>query len=134
MTPPYAIEKRITQPYEDRLLHYLANWWNWDDGKTEEVMKQILAHPLCDRGTALLLYWRSQTPEIEADVSRIPLYQQPDFELAALIEARLQENQFASEVISYDPKEDADLPEKFKREVPFEWLQPSAGIRPDFGR
>jgi hypothetical protein len=38
-------------------LHQLAWNWNWDDSR--DVPGQIIRHPLCDRSTALLIYWRA---------------------------------------------------------------------------
>ncbi len=124
----------LQSPFE---LHYLANWWNWGDGKTEEVMKAILSHPLCDRGTALLIYWLGVTPDIAADETQIPSWQMPSFELAALTEARLRENKFASQIIAYNPAESAEFADSLnyaKREVPFEWTQPSPGVPFDVQR
>ncbi|MGX2954874.1 DUF4274 domain-containing protein [Shewanella sp. JL219SE-S6] len=39
-------------------LHYVAANLNWDNGL--ESPAAILNHPLCDAGTALLLYWYGQ--------------------------------------------------------------------------
>ena len=36
-------------------LHIFATHYNWDDGF--EIPKWIINHPLCDRGTALMMYW-----------------------------------------------------------------------------
>jgi hypothetical protein len=38
-------------------LHEFVNEMNWDGGGTDRL-KHVLAHPNCDRGTALMIYWR----------------------------------------------------------------------------
>src|SRR5215207_4128317 len=38
-------------------LHDFATHYNWDDGF--EVPKWIINNPLCDRGTALMMYWHA---------------------------------------------------------------------------
>ncbi|MBA4032279.1 MAG: hypothetical protein C0478_15520 [Planctomyces sp.] len=45
----------VTDPEE---LHVFASFYNWDGG--DHDLLQVLHHPLCDLGTALLIYWRSQ--------------------------------------------------------------------------
>src|SRR5262245_5361282 len=39
-------------------LHIFADNFNWDCESGE--LKQLIQHPLCDLGTALLIYWRGQ--------------------------------------------------------------------------
>lgn len=45
---------QLTSPEE---LHQLALNYNWDDGV--ETPAWIIKQPFCDRGTALLLFWRA---------------------------------------------------------------------------
>ena len=37
-------------------LHAFADRWNWDWG--DKPILRVIVHPLCDRGTALMIYWR----------------------------------------------------------------------------
>src|SRR5690349_14309970 len=46
--------RQITSPEE---LHQLAWNYNWDDGI--EIPFWVIRQSFCDRGTALLLYWRA---------------------------------------------------------------------------
>jgi len=39
-------------------LHNFAVHYNWDDGF--EIPKWIINNPLCDRGTALMMYWHAR--------------------------------------------------------------------------
>lgn len=39
-------------------MHFLADIYNWDDG--EEVLDWIISNPKCDKGTALLIFWRAE--------------------------------------------------------------------------
>ncbi len=36
-------------------LHAFASHYNWDDGIRD--MRGVIENPLCDRGTALMIYW-----------------------------------------------------------------------------
>lgn len=46
------LERELNTPEK---LHEFAARYNWDDGL--EVPRWIVNHPLCDRGTALMMYW-----------------------------------------------------------------------------
>ncbi|MCA6431233.1 MAG: DUF4274 domain-containing protein [Cytophagales bacterium] len=39
-------------------LHYLASIFNWDDDLN--VLDWIISSPMCDKATALLIFWRAQ--------------------------------------------------------------------------
>lgn len=78
----------FVSPLESALeLHYLAREWNWDDGKTAEVMTSIINHPLCDRGTALLLYWDGAAPYLERNIAMVEEWERPIAELARRVKA-----------------------------------------------
>src|SRR5437763_15602157 len=58
-------------------LHEFLDRWNWDGGT--EPVRRALAHPLCDRGTVLLVYWRID-----------PIfYLKPDHDTRAKVKANL---------------------------------------------
>ena len=64
--------KKIETPSQ---LHYLAGIYNWDDGT--EVLDWIISSPRCDKGTALLIFWRAEPDyytkfdnELEADTDK----------------------------------------------------------------
>ncbi|MBL7717372.1 MAG: DUF4274 domain-containing protein [Flavipsychrobacter sp.] len=45
----------INNPLE---LHFIADNYNWDDGV--ELLDWIINSPLCDKATAMMLFWRAQ--------------------------------------------------------------------------
>ena len=53
--PDQVLFDTLTDPVE---LHYLAHIYNWDDGA--EALSWIINRPYCDKGTAALIFWRSQ--------------------------------------------------------------------------
>ncbi|QXH49076.1 DUF4274 domain-containing protein [Pseudomonas fakonensis] len=83
-------------------LHYLAAHLNWDDGLL--APRAILAHPLCDAGTALLLYWYGQgwwQAGAESDATAF---------YAGLVQ-RFAEGGFSSYGIAFDPFADNFVPD-----------------------
>jgi hypothetical protein len=56
--PEYWVEfdRALSQVETPEELHEFVDRWNWDGGS--EPIRRVLAHPLCDRGTALMVYWR----------------------------------------------------------------------------
>src|SRR5437868_6949980 len=80
---------RLGSPEE---LYQLAWNWNWDDGCA--VPRWIIRHPLCDRGTALRVYWtaapgwyRQYSDRHEMEVGRS--YELDGYDLVKEIEERL---------------------------------------------
>jgi hypothetical protein len=49
----WAFFDSVTDPEE---LHIYADHFNWDGGVGQ--LRRVIHHPLCDGGTALLIYWR----------------------------------------------------------------------------
>ena len=47
--------EKIEKPAQ---LHYLADIYNWDD--EIDVLDWIISSPVCDKGTALLIFWRAE--------------------------------------------------------------------------
>lgn len=90
---------RVESPVE---LHYFAMGYNWGDG--DEKLRAVLDHPLCDLGTATMIYWLSQPDlilgwEAEGDA---------DAEGLALIkdnQARLVAEDYAHRQIRFDPRD-----------------------------
>ncbi|WP_417761656.1 DUF4274 domain-containing protein [Shewanella sp.] len=93
----------ISQLQSMEELHYVAANLNWDDGIT--AAQAIINHPLCDAGTALLLYWRGQGYWYSKPNS--PAAEKQFF--AELI-ARFSDNRFASYRIAYDAVGEMMLP------------------------
>lgn len=88
-------------------LHYCAWNYNWDDGLA--MLWQIIAHPLCDWGTALLIYWRADPGWLhDPRPSRTAALLEETGVHALLreIEAKLLRGHFTP-TIAFDPTNDA---------------------------
>ena len=94
----------VTDPEE---LHLYADGFNWSGGV--ETLRHVVQHRLCDRGTALLIYWRG-SPGYMAQFADRSETRNPDqadhFDLLQEIEQKVIANQFASRRFHYDPKND----------------------------
>jgi hypothetical protein len=93
----------VTDPEE---LHLFADGFNWDCGCSE--MAQVIAHPLCDFGTALLVYWRG-SPRYYLrykDRSEVKKHELPVFDLLQEIERRVLAGKFRTRSQPYDPRND----------------------------
>jgi hypothetical protein len=94
----------VTDPEE---LHLFADGFNWDTGV--EAVKRVIRHPLCDRGTALLIYWRG-APGYYARYSDHSEITERDyvahFDLLREIEQKILAGHFRKHQFHYDPKSD----------------------------
>lgn len=86
-------------------LHFVAANLNWDNDDPDMV-RAIIEHPLCDAGTALLLYWYGQgfyysTPET---------LDTPFGQLFKTITDRFVERGYASYKIHFDPIKECFMP------------------------
>jgi len=94
----------VTDPEE---LHLYADGFNWDTGVEE--MRRVIRHPLCDRGTALLIYWRGAPGYYAryADRSETPNPDRADhYDLLREIEQKIIAGHFRMHHFHYDPKSD----------------------------
>ena len=109
-------------------LHYLASIFNWDDEL--DVLEWIINSPLCDKGTALLIFWRSQPDyytrfdneeeaEIAGEAFRLVRNIIKNFQDGFYQRARIRFNPKSDEFdINYvDPKAKWDIPEEMKKGV-----------------
>lgn len=86
-------------------VHFVAANLNWDDDDPN-IVRAIIEHPLCDAGTALLLYWYGQgfyysTPET---------LNTPFGQLFKTITDRFVERGYASYKIHFDPIKECFMP------------------------
>lgn len=86
-------------------LHFVAANLNWDDDDPD-IVRAIIEHPLCDAGTALLLYWYGQgfyfsTPET---------LDTPFGQLFKTITDRFVARGYASYKIHFDPIKECFMP------------------------
>jgi hypothetical protein len=115
-------------------LHLLADRWNWDGGLRGP--QAIIRHPRCDRGTALLVYWRA-SPEYYlryASRDEVPVEEREQFDLLAEIEAGVLKGQYQNRRIPFDPHKERssgsmDQTEP-KRTIPAAMLVPVKPARP----
>jgi hypothetical protein len=88
-------------------LHLYAEGFNWDTGV--EGMRRVIRHPLCDRGTAFLIYWRG-SPGFFARFAARTETSNPDqadhFDLLLEIERKVVAGHFQSRRFHYDPRND----------------------------
>jgi len=109
-------------------LHLYADGFNWDTGVKE--MRRVIQHPLCDRGTAFLIYWRG-APGFMARFADRSETRNPDqadhFDLLCEIEQKMIAGDFKTYQFQYDPKSDKghDLTQRYaqvsrKRSIPNE--------------
>ncbi|RNI27876.1 DUF4274 domain-containing protein [Rufibacter immobilis] len=107
-------------------LHYLADLFNWDEEKN--VLEWIVDSPLCDYGTALLIFWRAQ-PDFytqfanEAEAG----YEKDTYNLLQKILGNYRNEKYREARIKYLPLEDGqdiennypdpkwEIPEEFKK-------------------
>ena len=118
-----------TDPEE---LHAFADAYNWDQG--EHVFFELIKNPMCDAGTALLIYWRAgpewhlqftdRTELHEADATMLDLINE--------IERRYLADDFKSKRIPFDPAEYVGAYEKFgdnfKRNLPARMYESISGL------
>lgn len=119
-------------------LHVFARLYNWDN-EAYEALRWIVNNPICDKGTALMLYWYSEPrsllneyadeAEAEADGYYIDVYR-----FVKEIESLFLPGFYVRQNISFDPhNEDSDdltlddLDENAKQEIPEELLKASPG-------
>lgn len=113
-------------------LHYLADIYNWDDGA--EVLDWIVSSSFCDKGTALLIFWRAEPDyytkfenESEADT---------DKEIYLLLQeiiANWQSGFYTKEQFRFDPTEEGyDVDYRYPNEkwkIPNEMKRATKGGR-----
>ncbi len=88
-------------------LHLYADGFNWDTGVEE--LRRVVRHPLCDKGTALLIYWRGAPgwyPRYAARSEIRPPDQVDQYELLGEIEQKIIGGHFRTHLFHYDPKND----------------------------
>ncbi len=97
-------------------LHALAQQINWDGGFDE--LNAVLEHPLCDRGTALMVYWLGE-PTYFADFASdddVPPVNQPLKQFLNRVENQLMTEHFKSNTICFDPMADLNVVQRRKIE------------------
>jgi hypothetical protein len=104
----YGYEK-VSSLQTSEELHLLAWNYNWDNSDAVEVMRHIINHPLCDQGTALLIYWYAGPCYVYARPDETARSDTADHALYALVE-EIERNYLAAKFryqsIRFDPQYD----------------------------
>ena len=81
---------------------YLAETYNWDDGT--EVLKWIIESPICDKGTASLIFWSAE-PDFYFDYTEKTIvdYEKGTFDLLQKIIKKFRNSEFNRSKIKFDP-------------------------------
>ncbi len=127
--------KNLPSPLE---LHVVASNWNWDDGC--KVLEWIIRNPICDKGTALLLYWRACPKWFYQYTSRdeIPEWSRSIYDFIKEVEERYLSGFYKQAEIAFDPRDDEgtnwieEYPNvKVKQEIPDQMKAAIPGITID---
>jgi hypothetical protein len=86
--------------------HVVAWEWNWDGGI--EPLEWIVAQPMCDRATALLVYWYGGAGYDARYASRddVPAYELDVHDLLHGIEQRYLSGFYTRQELAFDPTND----------------------------
>ena len=93
----------VTDPEE---LHIFAGLYNWDGGV--EDLQRVARHPLCDLGTALLVYWLGQ-PGFDlrySDRDAVPGHRRETWDLLREIEERVAAGAYRTATQPFNPAND----------------------------
>ena len=87
-------------------LHHFAV--TYDGGDIESKLLEVVGHPECDRGTALMIYWTNAPHYFlrYAERTEVQPYELDGWDLLHAIESRFQDGGFANQSIWFDPCND----------------------------
>ena len=128
--PDRVLFDTIGDPNE---LHYLVHIYNWDDGP--EVLRWIINSEYCDRGTAAMIFWRSQ-PDFYTEYTQ---ESEIDFEDGVLtllqnIMRNWERGFYQREQIAYNCSEDAGAEKIYADNPRRKWQIPAYVIEPTKGK
>ncbi|MEM1263711.1 MAG: DUF4274 domain-containing protein [Pseudomonadota bacterium] len=111
-------------------LHLFADLWNWDSGMDE--MYRVIAAPICERATALLVFWRASPDYYQGcqNADDLAEYERDGFALIRAIEAKFMAGDFADGSLRYDPNEMCDLSAVRAAASGAGWLIPTEMLEP----
>lgn len=118
--PNRRVFDTIDKPEE---LYLLAHFHNWDDGT--QLLEWIIDSPLCDEGTAKLVFWRAQPDYYqEFDSEEEAGWDKDVYSLLRNILKKIEENQFKTAYLHYDPKKDEGAPNDLSDNPNAKWKIP----------
>lgn len=132
-----ALERSLDTPEK---LHQFALDYSWKNG--DQIPRWMIQQPLCDRGTALLIYWQA-SPRYYCQYQHrfeVPERERSGYDLIKEIERRYLGGWYQQRSIYFNPRCDhssgvesvnwttayLDLPQR--SQIPSEMLQPSNAI------
>jgi len=85
-------------------LHEFASQFNWDCGFSE--LDAVLAHPMCDRGTALMIYWLAEPVYYVdfASIEEVPDVNREGYRFVMRVRDLLTQDVFQENRIPFDPQ------------------------------
>ncbi len=98
-----SFTETLTRVESSSELHAIARQMNWGDGF--DRLSAVLEHPLCDRGTGLMIYWLGE-PTYFADFKsddEVPAVNQALKRFLDRIETQLTTGHFNTNTIRFDP-------------------------------
>jgi hypothetical protein len=97
----------ITIKTPEKLHEFMTNY-NWDDGI--EIPLWAIRNPLCDMGTALMIYWMAGAGYFSQFETKddVPIYEKDNFDLIIEIENRYTTGFYTRNNILFDPNFDHD--------------------------
>ena len=85
--------------------HFCLSHYNWDGGM--EFPKAVIAHPDCDKGTALLTFWFMMPSfYLKYSEEEFDKYELEDFIFLKKIAEKFVNGEFKTEKIKFDPQND----------------------------
>jgi len=119
----------IDNPLE---CHYIASIYNWDDGP--EVLSWIVNNPICEAGTAKMIFWRSQpsyyTRFLTTDEAK---FDSDVFLLIRTIIENFQRGFYTNKNIGYNPNDDPSAEETDSKDPNAKWEIPDLMKEPPVG-
>ena len=119
-------------------LHQFVLNYNWDAGN--ESMQWVIRNPLCDKGTALLVYWHAISSTLYQYTLRedVPDWLISSYDLVTEIEEKYLSGFYKLSNLKFDPRNDdqwdnvAEITAKeLKRPIPIEMMAASPGEEPE---
>ncbi len=120
VSPDRQIFDAIDNPLE---LHFIADNYNWDDGA--EVLNWIIESPLCDKATAMMIFWRAQPDYCTNFATKEEAEYDGDiWELLQNIMRNMEQGFYTHAHLEYDPAKDPAAEETNIDNVRSKWKIP----------
>lgn len=113
-------------------LHVFAVNWNWDWGI--KPLLEIIRSQLCDKGTALLIYWYCSPVAFykrhQSQESVLDDYERRIYKLMKEVEQKYSQGFYTHQTIEFNPAKDWQEPyggEELKQPIPTIMFEPTPG-------